>query len=624
MESARSTSPSVIRRFADSSLALPILLLLCLAAYLPGLFSIPPIDRDESRFAQASRQMFESAALPQESLVAAMHGGGLAIPHVQEKPRLNKPPLVYWLQVASAAAFTGGRPLKDEIWMYRVPGVLCAIGAVAGLWRLALSMAGRVTAFVAAGALAICPVVVLDAHQARADQLLLLSVVLTQWTLWRIVRGDRRFGTVAILWVFIAMGVLAKGPITPMIAALTAIAWSFMRREWRWLWSLRPWLGIVIVGAAVGPWVYAVASRIGFDTYWTTIWNETIGRSVEGKEGHWGPPGYHLLLVFFLLWPVSLGIPGAFGALWRTLRVPTPLAQSSGSLETAEAAISASAGGPGEIGWRERFRIAAVSRPRDAFLLAWIMPSWIVFEFVSTKLPHYTLPLYPALCILAAAWLVEIAADRAGEERAPTGAFLHWTRFWFGTGFVVLAAIGVLALSMSWWEAFGWWKSTLVDDPAPRTNWLLVVPIALMLTLMVASGRSLARMRTIDSLGLGACALVIGFGLLLGAVAPTALSLSTRVTKAMGHDAGRFPIALLGYNEDSLVFLTRGKAIRSGTTHAPNQIEVQIRSNTDGLTKHPKTTMLRGLNIAKGRCETVLVSKPQPGVLPASEQDGRP
>jgi 4-amino-4-deoxy-L-arabinose transferase-like glycosyltransferase len=34
--------------------------------------------------------------------------------------------------------------------------------------------------------------------------------------------------------------------------------------------------------------------------------------------------------------------------------------------------------------------------------LAWLVPSWIVFELVVTKLPHYVLPLYPAIAILTA------------------------------------------------------------------------------------------------------------------------------------------------------------------------------------------------------------------------------
>jgi 4-amino-4-deoxy-L-arabinose transferase-like glycosyltransferase len=45
---------------------------------------------------------------------------------------------------------------------------------------------------------------------------------------------------------------------------------------------------------------------------------------------------------------------------------------------------------------------AVRKEPAAKFLLAWLAPSWIVFELVVTKLPHYVLPLYPAIAILTA------------------------------------------------------------------------------------------------------------------------------------------------------------------------------------------------------------------------------
>src|SRR5688572_18053847 len=65
------------------------LLLLCLVVYVPGQAGLPPIDRDESRFAQASRQMAASGTVE-----------GWVVPRIQDRPRLNKPPLIYWLQAA--------------------------------------------------------------------------------------------------------------------------------------------------------------------------------------------------------------------------------------------------------------------------------------------------------------------------------------------------------------------------------------------------------------------------------------------------------------------------------------------------------------------------------------------
>src|SRR5580765_7785603 len=66
-----------------------VLFLICLIAWLPGFFTIPPLDRDESRFAQASKQMLET-----HNFVDIRFG---------VEPRYKKPVGIYWLQSASTA-----------------------------------------------------------------------------------------------------------------------------------------------------------------------------------------------------------------------------------------------------------------------------------------------------------------------------------------------------------------------------------------------------------------------------------------------------------------------------------------------------------------------------------------
>src|SRR5207237_9963352 len=51
-------------------------------------------------------------------------------------------------------------------------------------------------------------------------------------------------------------------------------------------------------------------------------------------------------------------------------------------------------------------------------LLAWLGAAWIFFELVPTKLPHYVLPLYPALALLGGGALAEGFANHlAGPAR---------------------------------------------------------------------------------------------------------------------------------------------------------------------------------------------------------------
>ena len=81
------------------------------------------------------------------------------------------------------------------------------------------------------------------------------------------------------------------------------------------------------------------------------------------------------------------------------------------------------------------------------FLLAWIVPSWIVFELVVTKLPHYVLPLYPAIAILIAREI----------ERRALSSNPHLTRFtvmWpiFAAVLPAVAIVGLIYMR----GQFGW------------------------------------------------------------------------------------------------------------------------------------------------------------------------
>src|SRR3974390_3290581 len=98
--------------------AVVILLAFTLLALLPGFFSIPPVDRDEARFAQATKQMLET--------------GQYVDIRFQDEVRYKKPVGIYWLQAAAVkSATTLGLPhALTTIWLYRIPSLFGAIGAV--------------------------------------------------------------------------------------------------------------------------------------------------------------------------------------------------------------------------------------------------------------------------------------------------------------------------------------------------------------------------------------------------------------------------------------------------------------------------------------------------------------
>lgn len=573
------------------------LIALCLAVYVPGLFTIPPIDRDESRFAQASRQMFESIALPESQKDPAMHSGGLAVPYVIDKPRLNKPPLIYWIQTASAATFTLGNPLSDAIWMYRLPSAIFATLTILMTWRIGHLLFDARAAWLGAALLAICPLVVIDAHQGRADQLMVACTTAAMWALAGIVKqsriGDVPFRLAIGLAIAIAAGVLAKGPITPMIVALAIIAYAIITKRFRWILSTHPWLAAIVTAITIGPWIYFVAQHVGFSEYKALVFDETVGRSAAPKEGHWGPPGYHMLLLPVLFWPGSLGVALAFVHLFNRRK-----------------------------GWRP-------ARWQEAFLVAWILPAWIGFELVSTKLPHYTMPMYPAVALLCARALCRadvpqlLATGRLGKLLR--GLILLWLTIpWM----LALALLWPARLSLMFWLGT---RDTLANIPpevmleVPNDGlpWLSTL-IASAILILIA-GTLMSRKVTQSPehwtiLRRTSAAWVLAF-IVVGTFAmPKLNNLSTRVVQAIKSTGWMGdPVILGNYQEDSLVFLLRGRAERIGSDDPAlarlregDQQFIVLEQNPEPTpVSRPPATWIRGTGVSTGP-HSLYVLEPAP------------
>src|SRR5438094_1897008 len=207
-----------------------LLAALCFALYLPGIAAIPPLDRDEARFAQASRQMLET-------------GDFLRI-RFQDEARNKKPAGVYWLQAAAVAAFS--TPASVAIWPYRLPSLLGAMAAVLLIFGLGTALfssggegaAARLTAFFAALLLGTALGTIIEAHVAKTDAALLAAVVAGQGALG-LVYVRARTGRLAmpagaaLFWVAETAAILLKGPPGPALAIGTIPALSIADRALR-------------------------------------------------------------------------------------------------------------------------------------------------------------------------------------------------------------------------------------------------------------------------------------------------------------------------------------------------------------------------------------------------------
>jgi 4-amino-4-deoxy-L-arabinose transferase-like glycosyltransferase len=331
------------------------LLLVCLLGFLPGIFQIPPVDRDEAYFAQATKQMIET--------------GDYVDIRYQDDVRYRKPVGIYWLQAAvvNTASALGVANARTSIWLYRLPSLIGAIGAVLATYWCALAFVSRRGAVLAALMMMSSSILGVEARLAKTDAVLLFTVVAAMAVLARVYLAPRRgdpqpgWGQLAIFWTALAVGTLIKGPMILMVVGLAAAALVVLDRSARWLLALRPLPGLLWLFLLVLPWFIAIYARVGTQFLIGSVGEDMLAKVASPQETHGAPPGLYLILFFVTFFPASILAGLAAPAVWAVRREP-------------------------------------VAR----FLLAWLVPSWIVFELVVTKLPHYVMPLYPAIAILIA------------------------------------------------------------------------------------------------------------------------------------------------------------------------------------------------------------------------------
>jgi 4-amino-4-deoxy-L-arabinose transferase-like glycosyltransferase len=468
--------------------AIAFLMICGLLFFLPGFFNIPPVDRDETRFAQATKQMVET--------------GDFVDIRFQDDVRYKKPVGIYWLQAATVetAGKLGLQRAQVRIWLYRVPSLIGAIGAVLLTYWTALAFVTRRGAILAA--LIMCSSVLLgaEARLAKTDAMLLLTVIAAMGAMARVYLSWQRgedpahppWTWPAIFWTALAGGILLKGPLILMFVALTIGTLAILDRTAAWLWRLRPVWGLTWLLVLVLPWFIAIFWRAG-DTFFVDSLGGDMLSKLAAQESHGAPPGTYLLLFWVTFWPGAPLAGLAAPAVWRARR-----------------------------------------EPGAQYLLAWLMPSWIVFELVLTKLPHYVLPLYPAIAILTIGALERRVLSRSWLRRGAA--------WWFASPAITAVSVIVGAIALTRQPMFLAWPFLAVSLIFGLVAWWLYDDNR--------AERSL--------LNAAAAALFLGvsvYGIVVPALTP--LFPSAEIARVLRNVVCVGPkAAAAGYHEPSLVFMT--------------------------------------------------------------------
>lgn len=511
------------------SLRTTLVILACAALYLLGNAAVPLWDRDEPRYAQASRQMLDS--------------GDWVLPKLLDEPRINKPPLIYWTQASSMWVTRKLCPITDpspvqqmqrDAFAARLPSAIAMTFTLAMMAIVLRRLLDEQRAFWTVLIMGTSGLVIMAAKMCLTDAVLLLFVTASQWCLYAFYRRRGTWPIVITFAVTTALGLLTKGPVVLGVNATTLLILFIMR----WLTPsparanedtspatasrvgegrgegptsvavlsllAKLLLALAIILAIGLPWVIAMQQRLpgGLEA---TFKHDVLKRMAQPLEQHKGPPGYYLVFFFASFFPWCLLMPTALKYAWKNRASPLL-----------------------------RFSLAAVVGP------------WIMFEIFQTKLPHYVLPCFPFLALLTADALIRCARGEYDDlvRRAAVIAAGVWGAF-------------VIALGAGPWVAALPWFSF---DNLPYFAMTIVTVAAIGFAIIVFI--AFARRRILPAAAWMAATIFGLFVLLFALYLPRApfLHLSEQVggyLQSIGVNQPGQSIAI-DYKEDSLFFYQGG------------------------------------------------------------------
>src|SRR5437899_151426 len=332
-----------------------------------GTWSLPLVDRDEPRFAEASREMVER--------------GDYVVPYFNNQLRLDKPPLAYWAQVASFQIF------GQNDFAARFPSAVAAAVVAMSILAWGSRIGGNHVGWWAAIIFTLSLQTFVHAKAAVADMWLVLFVTLVHWAGYELLfeNSERQTPNAQrstsnskyrpwwfLFYLALAGGFLAKGPVawTPL---LTLAAMKLFVGDVELAKRFKFARGILFTLAIVALWGVPALIQTDGEFSRVGIGRHVVGRSFGAMEGH----GANSLGIYLLLLPFYFVAIFASFFPW-SIKLPSLTKKL----------------------WRSRDKI-------DIYLITGAAIIFVIFSLIKTKLPHYTLPAFPLLSLLLARHLVD-------------------------------------------------------------------------------------------------------------------------------------------------------------------------------------------------------------------------
>jgi 4-amino-4-deoxy-L-arabinose transferase-like glycosyltransferase len=273
-----------------------LLIALLVAAALPYFLNLGAtsiIDANEAFYAETPREMIES--------------GDYISPTFNYEPRLNKPPLSYW--VVAAAYHAGG----VSVGASRLPIAFGAMVIIATAFLLGREAFSTRAGLIAALSLAATPRFLLFSRRIIIDvyTAMFLGLILLCFLMAETRQASRRRWLVA-MYVAVGFGVLTKGPMAVAVPSLVFLVYLLATGQLRKVSRMMLPAGALIAGAVVVPYYAALYAREGWEAIASFLFRENLARYAEGVGAPDRGPFFYLPVVFAdLYFPWSLVLPAA-------------------------------------------------------------------------------------------------------------------------------------------------------------------------------------------------------------------------------------------------------------------------------------------------------------------------
>ena len=483
--------------------------------YGAGQFGL--IGADEPRYAQVAREMLE-----RHDWITPVLGG---------RAWLEKPPLYYW-QAMLAYSLLGVSDVAA-----RIPAAIDATLLVIAVYlffrrfRRGLEVDAALITASSAGVVGYARAASMDMALTAA-----FSIGMLAWWAWR--ESDKKI-YLALFYACTALGMLAKGPVAPFLAAGVIVVFAAATREWR-LVLKTAWLpGILLFCVIALPWYFAVQMR-NPQFFREFILQHNLARFSSDLYHHRQPFWYYLPVTALALVPWTVFVTAAFA---RTIRVLWPERKSRDAEPDLELEFS-------------------------VFACSWLIVPVVFFSISQSKLPGYILPAIPAGAVLLANYLLQHLAQEKEQQVSKWMAVLH--------ALVATAPI-VPALLIVY----------LVTQHHLPVGRPLVIAVAIALVLSIAVAMTLAsrlRLRMLRFVTLIPVVLAVAAVLKLGTTAiDQTLSARPLALELAGIETQPMPLAVYGVPREmeyGLTFYRNQAAVRYEAGSVPAQEHLLVAPAT--------------------------------------------